>query len=70
MSTNREIIAKVRKSVQEKNADSTFTNKYFYSKITYILLSNNKFYFEKIYKKNHSKVALIIKLISIITNKH
>ena len=33
MSTNREIIAKVRKSVQEKDADSSFINKYFYSKI-------------------------------------
>lgn len=31
--TNREIIAKLRKSIQEKDADSTFTNKFLYSKL-------------------------------------
>lgn len=34
MSTNREIISKVRKGIQEKDADSTYTNKYIYSKLT------------------------------------
>ena len=33
MSTNREMIAKIRKSIQEKDADSTFTNKFLYSKL-------------------------------------
>lgn len=31
--TNREIISKVRKSIQEKDTDSTYTNKFLYSKI-------------------------------------
>lgn len=34
MSSNREIISKVRKSIQEKDADSTYTNKYIYSKLS------------------------------------
>ena len=33
MITNREIISKVRKSIQEKDADTTFTNKYIFSKL-------------------------------------
>lgn len=31
MSSNREIIAQIRKSIQEKDVDSTFTNKYLFS---------------------------------------